>query len=263
MQGSTVELSHEEYRTAWHTLGLGTRHCNIDLPGLPELTEEQRQIQLSRTLEGMRARGLADQRGVVPMLEDALRVLACPTREINGWVQTGGVQVRLLAGSRGELGVLAVLDAHRLVVRTGAASGLCLAVARLLPDRPAGPGSSVSVLSDLLARPAREGQRGLTGQQLENRLTQGGTKPADAHSFAVMIHGPKPGGGKFGVARFDRTGRRHVARAPLAYLATEHGGYTLQTLRGLDGVSWTTLAPATLAQLAQRVGQLIDGVRTG
>ena len=263
MQGSTVELSHEEYRTVWHTLGLGTRHWNMDLPGLPELTEEQRRIQLGRTLEGLRARGLADQRGVAPMLEDALRVLARPAREINGWVQTGAAQVRLLAGSRGELGVLAVLDAHGLVVRTGAASGLCMAVARLLPDRPAGPGSSISVLSELLARPARDGRQGLTGQELENRLTRGGTKPADARSFAAMMRGPKPGAGKFGVARRDHTGRRHAAGAPMAYLATERGGYTLQPLRGPDGAGWTTLAPATLAQLAQRVGQLIDSVRTG
>lgn len=263
MQGSTVELSHEEYRTAWHALGLGTRHWNLDLPGLPELTEEQRRIRTGRALDGLRACGLADQRGVVALLEDALRVLARPAREINGWVRTGASQVRLLAGSRGELGVLAVLDAHRLVVSTGAASGLCLAVARLLPDRPVGPGSSVSVPSELLARPARDGQRGLTGQQLENRLTRGGTKPADARSFAVMMHGAKHGAGKFGVARRDRTGRRYAASAPLAYLATERGGYTLQPLRGPDGAGWTTLAPATLAQVAQRVGQLVDGIHTG
>lgn len=263
MQGSTVELSHEEYRTAWDTLGLGTRHWNLELPGLPPLTEEQRRLRVGRTLDGLRARGLADQRGVNPLLEDALRVLARPAREINGWVRAGAAQFRLLAGARGELGVLAVLDTDRLVLSTGAAGGLCLAVARLLPDRPAGPGSSVSVPAELLARPARDGRQGLTGEQLEHRLTRGGTKPTDARSFAAMLRGPKHGAGKFGVALRDRTGRRHAARAPLAYLATERGGYTLQPLRGLDGVTWTTLAPASLAQVAQRVGQLIDGVRPG
>lgn len=262
MQSSTVELSHEEYRTAWHALGLGKRHWNLDLPGLPELTEEQRRIRAGHALDGLRARGLAGQRGVVPVLEEALRVLARPAREINGWVRTGTTQVRLLAGSRGELGVLAVLDTHRLVVSTGAASGLGMAVAQLLPDRPAGPGSSVSVYSELLARPVRDGRPGLTGEQLENRLIRGGTKPADARSFAAMMRGPKPGGGKFGAARRDRTGKRYAARTPLVYLATERGGYTLQPLRGPDGATWTTLAPATLAQVAQRVGRLIDGIRT-
>jgi EspG family len=261
LRGTAVELTHEEYRTAWHVLGLGTRHWNMDLPGIPELTEQERRAQVSRTLDGLRARGLADHRGLAPALGDSLRLLAYPVREINGWVQTGTTQVRLLAGSRGEWAGLAMLDEHRLVVRTGPASELCTAVARQLPDRPAGPGSSVSVPSDLLARPTQDDQRGLTGQQLENRLVRGGVKPADAQSFAAMVHGPKPGGGKFGAARRDRNGTRHSAGAALVYLATEHGGYTLQPLRGADGSAWTTLAPATLAQVALRIGQLLDSVR--
>ncbi len=263
MRGITVELSHEEYRTVWHALGLGTRHWNMDLPGLPELTEQERRAQAGRALDGLRARGLADHRSLAPALEEPLRLLASPVREINGWVQTGVTQVRLLAGSRGEWGVLAMLDEHRLVVRTGPASELCTAVARQLPDRPAGPGSSVSVPAELLERPAQDGQRGLTGQQLENRLVRGGVKPADARAFVAMVRGPKPGGGKFGVARRDRDGRRHSAGVALTYLATERGGYTLQPVRGADRSEWTTLSPATLAQVAQRISQLLDSVRTG
>jgi hypothetical protein len=263
VRGITVELTHEEYRTAWHALGLGARHGNMDFPGLPELTEQERRAQVGRTLDGLRARGLADDRSLAPALQDPLRLLASPVREINGWVQAGAGQVRLLAGSRGEWGVLAMLDEHRLVVRTGPASELCTAVARQLPDRPAGPGSSVSVPSELLAQPAANGQRGLTGEQLENRLIRGGVTPADARAFAAMVHGPTLGGGKFGVARRDRNGTRHPAGVVLAYLGTARGGYTLQPVRGPDGSKWTTLAPATLMQVAQRIDQLLDSVRTG
>jgi hypothetical protein len=194
------------------------------------------------------------------MLEDPLRLLACPAREINGWVQIGAGQVRLLAGSRGEWGVLAMLDEHRLLVRTGPARELCAAVARQLPDRPAGPGSSVSVPSELLAKPAPDGQRGLTGEQLENRLVRGGVQPDDARAFVAMVHGPKPGGAKFGVARRDREGRRHTAGVALTYLATERGGYTLQPVRSPDCSEWTTLAPASLIQVAQRIDQLIGSI---
>jgi len=260
--GITVELTCEEYRAAWHALGLGTRHWNMDLPGLPEMTEEQRQIRTSGLLDGLRARGLADHCGLAPALEDSLHLLAAPAREINGWVQTGAGQLRLLAGSRDERAVLGVLDAHRLKVHTGPASRLCTAVARLLPDRPAGPGSSVSVPSDLLERSAPDGRRGLTGEQLEKRLIRGGAKPADARSFAAMIRGPQHGAGKFGVARRDRTGVRRAAGAVLAYLATERGGYTLQPVRAPDGSRWITLAPATIEQVAHRINQLVDHVRT-
>jgi hypothetical protein len=263
LRGITAELSHEEYRTAWQVLDLGTRHWNLDLPGIPELTDQERRAQAASTLEDLRARGLADRRGMVPELADSLRLVAGPICEINGWVQTGGTQVRLLAGSRGEWAVLAMLDEHRLLVRTGPASELCTAVARQLPDRPAGSGSSVSVPSALLAEPAGGGKPGLTGQQLENRLTRGGAKPDDARSVAAMLRGPKPSAGRFGAARRDRNGKRHAAGAPLVYLATERGGYTLQPLRGPDGTAWTTLAPATLTQLAQRVDQLLDRIRLG
>jgi hypothetical protein len=261
VRGIAVELTHQEYRTVWHTLGLGTRHWNMDLPGLPELTKDQRRGQMGSTLDALRTRGLADRRGIVPEVQDSLRLLASPLLEINGQLHAGATRVRLLAGSRGEWAVLAMLDEHRLLVRTGPASELCTAVARQLPDRPAGPGSSVSVPSELLAQPTQGRKPGLTREQLENRLARGGVKLADARSFTAMIYGPKPGGGKFGAARRDRNGTRHSAGAALIYLVTEHGGYTLQPLRSPDGTAWTTLAPATLAQLTQRISQLLNGIR--
>jgi hypothetical protein len=261
VRGTAVDLSHEEYRTLWHVLGLGTRHWNLDLPGLPELTEDERRAQVGGTLDGLRGRGLADRRGVAPEVADSLRLLANPQREINGSVHGGTAAVRLVAGSRGDRAVLAMLDAHRLLVRTGPASELCSAVARQLPDRPAGPGLSVSVPTELLAQPARDGKPGLTGQQLENRLIRGGVKPDDARRFASMIRGPKSGGGKFGAACQDRNGARHSAGAALVYLASERGGYTVQSVRGANGTAWTTLSPATLAQLAQRIAQLMNGIR--
>ena len=263
MQGTTVELTHEEYRTAWQTLGLGTRHWNMDLPGLPVLTDPERRAQMAYTLEGLRVRGLADHRGFDPALEGSLRLLASPVHEINGWIHNTAGQVRLLAGSRGDRAALAILDERRLLVHPSTASELCTAVARQLPDRPAGPGSSVSVPSALLAQPTQDGRPGLTGEQLQRRLVRGGVKPADAESFTAMVRGPKPGGAKFGAARRDRNNARRPAGTALVYLTSERGGYTLQPLRGPDGADWTTLAPATLAQLAHRIGQLLDSIRTG
>ena len=261
MRATTIELSHEEYRTAWHWLGLGTRHWNLDLPGLQALTEDENRARVANTLDCLRARGLADRQGPVSEVEDALRLLAHPLREINGSVHVGAARLRLLAGARGDLAVLAMLDGQQLVMHTGPAGELCISVARLLPERPAGPGSSVSVPSELLARPASGGKAGLTALQLQDRLVRGGVKLTDAQSFATMIRGPKAYGGKFGAARRDRNGARHSAGAALIYLATERGGYTLQPLRGADGSAWTTLAPATLGQLAQRIDQLLDGIR--
>ena len=263
MRGTAIEISHEEYRTAWHCLGLGTRHWNMDLPGLPELTEDEHRVRVGRMLDSLQTRGLANRRCLAPELEDALRLLANPLREINGSVHVGAARLRLLAGARGDRGVLAMLDKRQLVMQTGPAGELCTSVAQLLPDRPAGSGSSVSVPEELLAQPASGGKAGLTAVQLADRLVRSGIKPAEAQAFTTMIRGPKAYGGKFGAARRDRHGARHSAGAALVYLATERGGYTLQPLRGPDGSAWTTLAPATLAQVAQRLDQLLDGIRAG
>ncbi|MGH3670005.1 MAG: ESX secretion-associated protein EspG, partial [Pseudonocardiaceae bacterium] len=100
MHSITVELTHEEYRTAWQTLGLGIRHWNMDLPGLPVLTEQERRAQMAHALEGLRSRGLVDHQGFDPALEGSLRLLATPVHEINGWMHSTTGHVRLLAGSR-------------------------------------------------------------------------------------------------------------------------------------------------------------------
>src|SRR5262249_11673752 len=113
MPGIAVELTHEEYRAVWQALGLGARHWNMDLPGLPALTEQERRAQVGSTLDGLRARGLADRRGVTPGVEDALRLLARPALELSGSVHEGSARVRLLAGSRAESAGLAMLDEHR------------------------------------------------------------------------------------------------------------------------------------------------------
>lgn len=262
MRGTAIVLSQEEYRTVWHFLGLGTRHWNMDLPGVAQLTEDERRVRLASALEGLQARGLADRQGPTPEVQHALRLLANPVREINGSVHVGADQVRLLAGSRGDQAVLAMLDSHHLLVRTYPGGELCTAVAGQLPARPAGAGVSVSVPTQLLAQPAASGKLGLTGQQLESRLVRQGIKPADARSFARMIRGAKTSGGKFGAARRDRNGGRHSAGLTLVYFATDSGGYTLQQLRGADGTGWTTLAPATATQLAERLEELLDGIRT-
>jgi hypothetical protein len=263
VRGTAIVLTQEEYRTVWHFFGLGSRHWNMELPGVPQLTEDERRVRVASALEGLQARGLADRQGPTPEVEHALRLLANPVREINGSVHVGADHVRLLAGSRGDQAVLAMLDNHHLLVRTYPDGELCTAVAGQLPARPAGPGTSVSVPTQLLAQPAGDGKTGLTGPQLETRLARHGIKPAEARSFASMIHGPKTSGGKFGAARRDRNGTRHSAGVSLVYFATDSGGYTLQPLRGADGTGWTTLAPATAAQLAERLDQLLDGIRIG
>lgn len=74
--------------------------------------------------------------------------------------------------------------------------------------------------------------------------------PGDAHAP-----------GKFGAARYDRQGRRHVAEFVVTYYETERGGYPIEQKRGVDRSRWYTLAPAARSQLAHRLAHLLDSIR--
>jgi hypothetical protein len=119
-----------------------------------------------------------------------------------------------------------------------------------------GRGTAVSVPAELLPD-----QQGLTGAEVERALVRGGTRPEDAWRFRAMLRGPKLGGAKFGAARLDRQGRRHVAEFVVTYYDTERGGYTIEQNRGVDRSRWYTLAPAARPQLAQRLVHLLDSIR--
>jgi hypothetical protein len=101
----------------------------------------------------------------------------------------------------------------------------------------------------------------MTGVEVERALLQGGTRPDDARRFRTMLQGPKLGGGRFGAARHDRRGSRHVAEFVVTYYETERGGYTIEQKRGVDRSRWYTLAPAGRPQLAHRLGHLFDSIR--
>lgn len=127
----------------------------------------------------------------------------------------------------------------------------------MIPDRPAGTGTAVSVPAVLLPE-----QQGLTGAEVEHALTHGGTRPDDARRFRAMLAGPKRGGGKFGAARHHRQGNRHVAEFVVTYYDTDRGGYTIEQKRGVDRSRWFTVAPAARPQLADRLAGLLDSVTT-
>jgi hypothetical protein len=119
-----------------------------------------------------------------------------------------------------------------------------------------GNGTAVSVPAELLPE-----QQGLTGAEVERTLLIGGTRGDDARRFRAMLRGPKLGGGKFGAARYDRHGARHVAEFVVTYYETERGGYTIEQKRGVDRSRWFTVAPAARPQLAQRLADLLDSIR--
>jgi EspG family len=253
---AAVELSAEEYLVAWQHLGLGLVHWNLQPPGGAAQTVEERMAAQQQAWKALRARGFADTRQLAPELEDLLQLIARPAIELNARLDEPDGQRTVVGCARSEHAVLAELTGSVLRLRLARASALATAVAQVVPDRPMGSGAAVSVSAELLPE-----KQGLTGMEVERALARGGTRPDDARRFRSMLQGPKLSGGKFGAARYDRQGSRHVAEFVVTYYDTPRGGYTIEQKLGFDRSRWFTLAPAGRPQLAERLACLLDSIR--
>jgi hypothetical protein len=253
---ASVELTTEEYLVAWEHLRLGLVHWNLRPPGGVERTAEQRVVAQRQAWETLRARRLADTRQLNPDLAEALHLIARPAVELNARLQNPAGSRTVVGCVRGEHAVRAELGEGGLLLRAVRATALPTAVAQVVPERPMGSGTAVSVPAELLPE-----QQGLTGAEVERFLLLGGTRSDDARRFRAMLQGPKLGGGKFGAARYNRHGARHGAEFVVTYYETERGGYTIEQKRGVDHSRWFTLAPASRPQLAQRLADLLDSIR--
>jgi EspG family len=251
-----LELATEEYLLAWHHLGLGLLHWNLRPGGVPERTAEERLAAQRQVWDALRARGLADARQLAPELADALHLIARPAAELNARLDLPGGKRTVVGSARGEHAAVAELGESGMRIWAVRGTALPTAVAGVIPDRPMGSGTAVSVPAGLLPD-----HQGLTGAELERTLLSGGTRPDDVHRFRTMLRGPKLGGGKFGAARHDPQGARHVAEFVVTYYDTGRGGYTIEQKHGVDRSRWYTLAPASRPQLAQRLAHLLDSIR--
>ncbi len=253
---AAVELTTEEYLVAWHHLRLGLVHWNLQPPAGAECTVEERMAVHHQAWDALRARGLADTRRLNPDLENVLHLIARPGLELNARLDLPAGKSTVVGCARGEYAALAELSESGLRLRVARATALPTAVAEVVPDQPMGSGTAASVPAELLPE-----DQGLTGAELERALLRGGVRPDDAQRFRAMLRGPKLGGGKFGAARLDRQGARHVAEFVVTYYQTERGGYTIEQKRGVDHSRWHTVAPAARPQLAQRLADLLDSIR--
>lgn len=256
VHGHTLELATEEYLLAWHHLGLGLVHWNLQPPGGSERTVEECAGAQRQAWEALRARGLAGTRRLAPELEDALHLIARPAAELNARLDLPEGKRTVVGCARGEHAAVAELSEFGMRIRAARGTALPTAVADVIPDRPMGSGTAVSVPAEILTD-----HQGMTGTEVERALLRGGLRPDDAHRFRAMLQGPKLGGGKFGAAQRDRQGGRHVAEFVVTYYDTERGGYTIEQKRGVDRSRWYTLAPASRPQLAQRLVHLLNSIR--
>ncbi|RJQ70749.1 ESX secretion-associated protein EspG [Pseudonocardiaceae bacterium YIM PH 21723] len=247
-----LQLTATEFDVLWEHLELGPMPLVIKVPSPGRTFTERRGIE-RKTWDDLEERGLGRQVGLDPMLERMLRTLARPDQEVDGrlWL---GRKIRVLAATRDDLSVLAVLDGGTLSLYPATTGSLPRLAVGVLDHRQAGSGRSVTLRSadlDAGAEAAATAPGGLAGA-----LVQRGVRPEDADMLAGMVLGAQQRG-QFGAAIRDRWARRHRADRVIGFFDTERGRYAQTRRPAPDGVLWSAIYPVDDRRLIAQLEELL------
>ncbi|MGH3904661.1 MAG: ESX secretion-associated protein EspG [Pseudonocardiaceae bacterium] len=253
-------LSHTEFDVCREVLGIEEFPVVLRLPSPGSTHEERRQLVRSG-VEGLRARDLADDRGLHPGLADLLQVSARPAAMVDARVLQPNGRCFALGAVRGEAAAVTVISAEGVRISESSSYRLAADVAAVAGRSAAGPGESVSVPAETLI--AVGATAGSDPRRLMDGLVGAGVDARDAHALARMCEGVG-GRGQFGAeAVGSQGGARRRARRVVAYHDTPNGRYLQLRRAGYGGQEWSTITPCSPAQLSGQIQELLDEVRGG
>jgi hypothetical protein len=219
-RGAPIRLDAGQYNVVWrHCVG-GEKHLLLATLDHGRTPDERAALDAAawRRLGGA---GLADGRGVRPVLADAVALLARPDREVDVCLRSReGSRVTVACGGPGAALVAGLDEASGLWIVPVEPDDLPGALLRWVPETTPLPGIPIEVPVDALRTPvgAARGPAGW-GPQLRRaglprptveRLVALGSTPALRHL-------------QFGVARRDGHGRWRRGDTVLNVLDTSHG----------------------------------------
>lgn len=250
-----ITVSALEFDVLWDHLELGPPPLAVKVPSPGKTFDERARLE-QRAWADLESRGLGRPVDLHPEVEDLLRLIAKPTREVDGRVYVDG-GVRLLAAAVDEHAAVVALRGNQLTLRRIESSGLPSAVLGVLPQTPAGPGQSVTLRTEDFEAAAKAGAGARQG--FGAALLARGVRGDDATALAEMI-GDVTGTGNFGAAARDKLGRRRRADRVVSYFDTESGRYMQVRRPAVDGSLWTTISPADMRKLNHHVDELLNEV---
>lgn len=242
-------LSPREFDVLWHELRLGRMPYPLDVPSEGD-TEQDRRVLREKTLDELRARGLADDQ----RLADHLRLLDehdVSVDAVAGLDRT----VRALAVSNGERAVLAIIDDDRVGLLAIRETGIAREIVRVLPDGEPGPGTAVNVrvetLQDAIALQEAEQQDDSDpwgDGEIDDRqaLQQAGLSAQDARQFDELAAN-RVAGGQFGV-----TLGKQRSGVVINWFDTHQGRYLMVNSDG-----WLSLSPTDNDRIATRIDAVL------
>jgi len=267
-----ITLTASTFEVAWEHAKLGEMPIVLYVPPAG-FQEWERAEVVRRAWDELDGAGLAHRGRLDAALVGMLELLSAPRRAVDARLALGkagarpsgagvphnAAEIRGLAAATGDNGVLARLADGKLTMRPVFGSGLAREIVSLLPEHPAGPGSSVSLSREQVDPAARAAGPSLYG--FAELLREAGVPGDQARTLVRMIEGTRRRG-QFGAAVRDRDGRRHAARRVVAFHDTDRGRYLMVDRATADDRVWTTIAPATAQLLAEHIQAMLDGLTT-
>lgn len=259
--GPALRLSETEFEVAWESLRLG------DLPLLFRVcvtrqgaTDDERAHLVRSTLEGLRARGLADDRGLSGDLVDALTLLAYPSWVVDARLETYR-PLRALGAAAGRNAVVAVLEDGVVTLTRGTAFRLAADMAALAAEHPPASGNSINLSVDVLMA-AAERVVGADPLRLADELVERGVPQGDARTLA-RVNAELVGSGQFGVEVAEPDAGLRRAGRVVGFSDTRSGRWAQLRTAAHGGGEWVTFTPVGTVQLAGMITDLLAecGVR--
>lgn len=252
--GEPITISAVEFDVLWEHLRLGEMPLVLQVPSPGRTYTERRQLT-AEVWQALERRGLGRRLEVDARLEQLLRLLENPDREIDGrFGATRGV--RLLVAATGDDAVFAVLSKRGLVLSEVAVTGLAREALSVLPVVGAGPGESITVRSANLDAAAANAT---TPEEFELELCRQNLRLRDAGILRAMVTGVRRQG-QFGASARNRWGHRRRAPHVVGFFDTDAGRYLQLRVTAEDGQTWSTISPADNRLLTQQLSDLLAQV---
>ncbi|APU17398.1 MULTISPECIES: ESX secretion-associated protein EspG [Actinoalloteichus] len=250
---ASIDLTALEFDVLWEHLRPGRMPLAVKVPS-PGRTHEERTRLAMGVWSSLAERALGRPGALDEALVALITALGRPDVELDGRLWLGGREIRVIAAISGETGVRAVLDGGTLSLTPVVRTGLTRAVLDVLPARPPGLGSSVTLRSVDLDHAARAA--GHDPDALTRLLTGTDLRASDAQTLGNMVRtaGDR---GQFGSAARNAWGRRLRAPRVVAFFDTPSGRYLQSRREAPDGTEWSTVAPAGIRMLHHQVEELL------
>ncbi|WP_198943117.1 ESX secretion-associated protein EspG [Actinophytocola xanthii] len=250
-----IAISALEFDVLWEHLGLGQIPLVVKVPSPGKTFEERARLE-EGAWTALEQRGLGRPVDTHPEIEDILRLLAKPEREVDVRAFAGR-NVRALAAAVGDSAAVAELSDGQVTLRRASATGLAGAALLALTSQPAGPGRSVTLPTAEFEAAANAG--GGSREAFNEALLARGVRADDATALSEMIK-DVTGMGNIGAAVRDKLGRRRRADRVVSFFDTEDGRYVQIRRPAQDGSLWTTISPADARKLTHHVEELLHEI---